>query len=744
MTQNNKSQNSEGLARDIAPEFETELESSSSQHPQELRKRRREVIGILVLSVVFVFLIWLEIRMFSLSQSLPLEHSIFFFGLVNFNIIVLLLLLFFIFRNIVKVYLERQSSVFGSSLKAKLVAAFVAFSSIPTILMFIISVFYINSSFEKWFSLKVAAVLKNSTEVTNSYIFNTKKKNYHFAYSIADSISSMSQNKDIKNRLVNLRKVYAIDSLEYYPSLFGKRIVVTDDIDVLKEVPTVSLDFLQKPIKAQTEASTVHQFGEGNLIRVTVPVAEGSKGAIVVSSFVPLSLLSKMNDVSTAYGEFRDMNPLQYSLKSIYLILLIMMTLVILVAATWLGFYLARQISIPLVQLGRATKRVVKGDYQPIQVNTGSEELASLVDNFNQMTSELETTYKNLDQHSRYIEVVLRSVSAGVISVDRSGVITTINRHAQELLHLDPLDYVGKSVVDCKDTEFFKSVEQMIAQLSLHRLESLQKETQMNVNAEVLPLQLTLSQMRDDKGQNIGQILVFDDLTPIVNAQRSAAWTEVARRIAHEIKNPLTPIRISAERLQRKFGESITDPAFKECTTMIVRQVDEMKSLVNEFSQFARMPQSKPVVGSIKKVIEDALSVFRTSHPHVHFVLDLDPNVPDFKFDPEQMRRVLVNLIDNGIAATLKEAKPEVGVSTRYQKGVEILTMTVFDNGAGIPVSQRTRVFEPYYSTKESGTGLGLPIVKRIVEDHNGLIRAMANDPRGTKMLIEIPVYSAV
>jgi two-component system nitrogen regulation sensor histidine kinase NtrY len=421
-----------------------------------------------------------------------------------------------------------------------------------------------------------------------------------------------------------------------------------------------------------------------------------------------------------------------------------MMTLVILVAATWLGFYLAKQISIPLVQLGRATKRVVKGDYDPIVVNTGSEELASLVDNFNQMTSELETTYKNLDEHSRYIEVVLRSVSAGVISVDRSGVITTINRHAQELLKLDPVGFVGKPVASEGHLEFFKSLNQMMNHLSEHGLESLQKETQLNMNGEVLPLQLTLSQMRDDKGHNIGQILVFDDLTPIVNAQRSAAWTEVARRIAHEIKNPLTPIRISAERLQRKFGEQITDPAFKECTTMIVRQVDEMKTLVNEFSQFARMPQAKPVIGSIQKVIEDALSVFRTSHPQIQFQIDIDRDVPEFKFDPEQMRRALVNLIDNAIAATSKESKPEVGVSTRFQKELQILTLCVFDNGAGIPMSQRNRVFEPYYSTKEGGTGLGLPIVKRIIEDHNGLIRAMGNEPRGTKMLIEIPVYSAV
>lgn len=710
--------------------------------PQEFRKRRREILLVLVVSFLFGLLTWFEIRLFATSQQLPFVHSIFFFGLVNFNIILLLLLLFMIFRNVVKVFVERQGRVFGSSLKAKLIAAFVTFSFVPTVLMFIISVFYINSSFDKWFSAKMAGVLKSSIEVTNAYYFNAKKKNYHFAHQVADAIRPLRHQKDISNRVEKLRKEFSLDAVEYYPSLFGKRVVVSAEDDTVPTVPAVSLEFLQKGIKQQVEASIIHQFGDGNLVRVIVPVQEGAqKGAIVVSSFLPLSLISKMNDISTAYDEFRDINPLEYPLKSIYLYILVLMTFVILLAATWFGFYLARQLSIPIVQLGKATRRVAGGDYTPLQMKSGSEEINDLISSFNAMTVTLEKTLEELDQHARYTDTVLKNVSGGVISVDEAGVVTTINRHAGQLLKIDPEKYLGKPVRDLLTLEYFRTFAELQKTMMDHKIESIQKEMRLNVQGEAVPLMINLSILKDEKGQDIGKVLVFNDLSPIVNAQRAAAWTEVARRIAHEIKNPLTPIKLSAERLQRKFGGTITDPAFSECTTMIVKQVDGLKNLVNEFSNFARLPQARPVVADLNAVVEESLGLYRQAHPQVRFVFKADAEAPEFKFDPDQMKRVLVNLIDNAVAAVAKEPQPNVEIMTQYDRDIKTVRLTVADNGEGIPAVDRSRIFEPYYSTKEGGTGLGLAIVKRIVEDHNGFIRATANEPRGVKMMIEMPVH---
>lgn len=723
--------------------------------PQESRKRKREVVAVLLLSLLFFILTWVQFKLLNISQQLPFEHSIFFFGLVNFNIIILLLLFFLIFRNVVKVFVERRGKVIGSSLKAKLVAAFALFASVPTALMFLVSVFYINQSFDKWFSLRMASVLKNSLEVNQEYIFTARKKNYNFANQVAHAVQNIEPAKPIEKTLEEFRERFILDAVEYYPSLFGGRSIALSKDESMPEIPPVSLEFLKKGVSQRSEASMIHHFGEGNLVRVIVPVnRRGEKGAIVVSAFIPISLISKMDDISAAHEEFKNLNPLQYPLKSIYLIILIMMTLMILMCATWFGFYLARELSIPLETLGLATRRVSQGDYRPVRLSSGSAEINQLISNFNQMTSNLDRskkevleanknlteTLERLDEHSRYVQVVLSNVTTGVISVDQNLGITTINHHAAQLLGIDPAKFVGRPVKEVVDETYFKMFEDLLKTMKEHGATTLQKEIRIELDGRSIPLQMNLSILQDEKGNDVGKILVFDDLTMLINAQRAAAWTEVARRIAHEIKNPLTPIKLSAQRLEKKFGAQINDPAFSSCINMIIRQTDDLKRLVNEFSNFARLPQSSPVIASMNSVIEEALELYRTAHREVQFKLDADTQLPDFKFDPDQMKRVLINILDNAVAAVREVPQARVSVRTQYDSLLRLVRVTVFDNGSGIPDSDRDRVFEPYFSTKESGTGLGLSIVKRIVEDHNGFIRALANEPSGTKLIIELPV----
>lgn len=736
------------------PEIKARAEAMP-EASQEARKRKREVVAALMLGLIFFLLTWFEFKLLGISQQLPFVHSIFFFGLVNFNIIILLLLFFLIFRNIVKVFVERRGRVIGSSLKAKLIAAFVAFASVPTGLMFLVSVFYINSSFDKWFSVRMASVLKNSLEVNQEYIFSAKKKNYHFASQIAGAIKSTPSGKPLDRQLEQLRDRYSLDSVEYYPGLFGGRSFSLSKDESLPEIPPVSLEFLRKGISQRSEASTIHHFGEGNLVRVIVPVVRnGERGALVVSSFIPISLISKMDDISAAHDEFRNLNPLQYPLKSIYLVILVLMTLVILLCATWFGFYLARQLSIPLQTLGLATRRVSQGDYRPVELTSGSAEISQLIRNFNQMTANLDRskkevleanknltdTLERLDEHSRYVHVVLSNVTTGVISVDQHGVITTINRHAGQLLGIDPQQFIGRPVRQVLSEKYYKMFSDLLLTMRENSAETLQKEIRLDIGGRTIPLQMSLSVLQDERGHDLGKVLVFDDLTMLVNAQRAAAWTEVARRIAHEIKNPLTPIKLSAQRLEKKFGKQIQDPAFSSCIGMIIQQTDDLKRLVNEFSNFARLPQARPMMGSLNRAIEEALELFQTAHRDVQFRFEKDSLLPEFKFDADQIKRVLINLLDNAVAALQDPQAGKVVIRTQYDSLLKLVRISVFDNGVGIAESDLDRVFEPYFSTKESGTGLGLAIVKRIVEDHNGFIRAVANEPNGTKMIIELPV----
>jgi two-component system nitrogen regulation sensor histidine kinase NtrY len=320
------------------------------------------------------------------------------------------------------------------------------------------------------------------------------------------------------------------------------------------------------------------------------------------------------------------------------------------------------------------------------------------------------------------------------------GHITTINRRAAELLNLDVVTSVGKHVKTMLSEENYKIFSSIIRSMKENSLMTLQKEIRIVIGCETIPLSVHISILKNEKNEEIGRILVFDDMTPIVNAQRAAAWTEVARRIAHEIKNPLTPIRLSAERIAKKFGGQITDPAFQDSIKMIVSQVDDMRILVNEFSQFARLPQIKTVPGQINDVIDKTSQIYVDTHSSLNFEIKLDKNLPEFKFDPDQIKRVLVNLIDNAVAAVQSESSPVIKIQTEYNKAQQVLKISISDNGVGIPARDKARVFEPYFSTKEKGTGLGLPIVKSIIEDHSGVIRALDAEPKGTKMYIELPV----
>jgi two-component system nitrogen regulation sensor histidine kinase NtrY len=724
--------------------------------PKEFKKRKREIAVIVGLSVLFVVLTLVEIKLVGISQQLPFVHSIFFFGLVNFNIILLLLLFFLIFRNVVKVFVENSGRVVGSSLKGKLIAAFVAFASVPTALMFLVSVFYINSSFDKWFSVRMASVLKNSLEVNQEYVFSAKKKNFHFAKLIAQEIGR--QGGPAGRIVESARSRYNLDSVEYYPGLLAARVSSISPDESIPKVPPVSLEFLRAGVASRAESSTIHHFGEGNLVRVIVPVQRKTeRGAVVVSTFIPISLIAKIDDISAAHEEFRNVNPLEYPIKSIYLIILSLMTLVILLCATWFGFHLARELSIPLELLGSATRRIAKGDYQPVGIRSGSKEINHLVASFNQMVGHLDRskrevleanknlteTLERLDEHSRYIRVVLSNVTTGVVSVDQDERITTINHHAAELLQINPEEYVGQSVKDVLPGEYLSLYTELLSQMRSHGFVNFQRELRIEAGGRTMPLQVNLALLQDERGNDLGKVLVFDDLTMLLNAQRAAAWTEVARRIAHEIKNPLTPIKLSAQRLEKKFGSQIQDPAFSSCIGMIIRQTDDLKNLVNEFSNFARLPQTRPVSGSLAKTIEEAVEVFRAAHKDLVLTLDLDSSLPEFKFDTDSIKRVLINLLDNAVAAVHDAAEPRISIRTQYDGLLKLVRLSVNDNGIGIPQQDRDRVFEPYFSTKESGTGLGLAIVRRIVEDHNGFIRALPNEPHGTRILVELPVADA-
>ncbi|MCB9072135.1 MAG: GHKL domain-containing protein [Bdellovibrionaceae bacterium] len=724
---------------------------------KEQGKRRKETFIIFALCFLFLILAWFEFRVFNVSRELPFEYSIFFFGLVNFNLILLLLLFFLIFRNLFKAFIEKRKGLVGSSLRSRLVMTFFVFSAVPTVLMFFVSVIYINSSFDKWFNEKITDVMKSALEVTTHFYMDQKKGNFFAAHMIAQKLRNANTPQEVQAILKQEQQIYGLDAVEYYSDLLEGRTLVMSSDQTIPEVPRATVEFLERGLEDKSEASTVHQHTKGNLVRAMVPI-KGKKGVVIVSSYVPLALLQKMDTIGSIYEDLKgNGNPIQLPLKSIYLVVLLLMALVILFCATWFGFYMAKHLSEALSILGQATRRIALGDYRPVELSNAETEVLELAENFNSMANRLETSRKELndandnlheilhrlDERTRYIEVVLSNVSTGVISLDEQDRITTINDRAATLFHTKTTDYLGSHLKDVIGEKYYRLYRQMVLNMGQYSLMKMTRQLQIEIHDASFPCLFTISRLTDEVGNDHGTVIGFDDLTDVFNSQKIEAWKEVARRIAHEIKNPLTPIKLSAQRLQRKFSTSISDEAFKACTDMIIQQADEMKRLVNEFSEYARLPQLEKNQNNINELIKNVSAIYGEGYKNVEFKTLLDEELQPFLFDNDQIKRVLINLVENALAALAGVEKPYISFTTRADSLRQTVCIIVADNGSGISDGNFAKLFEPYYSTKPTGSGLGLAIVNKIIQDHGGIIQAYATDGGGLSFKIDLPYSTA-
>jgi two-component system nitrogen regulation sensor histidine kinase NtrY len=414
---------------------------------------------------------------------------------------------------------------------------------------------------------------------------------------------------------------------------------------------------------------------------------------------------------------------------------------------------MAKAVTGPILALAEGTEKVARGDLDVVIEESSDDEIGLLVRSFNQMTrdlrealSGLEVSNAEVDQRRRYMEIVLRNVDAGVVSIDADGRISTINPSAQRLLGIAPgAPVLGSKLEEVLDQpELLEVLRDLSGQTRAGMRESVRRQALVPSGGDMLTLVVTLSLLQDEEGGVIGSVIVFDDYTQEVRAQRMAAWREVARRIAHEIKNPLTPIQLSAQRMRRRFRGRLDQAddvqIFDECVDTITSHVEGLKVLVNEFSQFARLPAAILKPDDLNQLVQEAASSYAGTEDVV-FTTELDDTLPRVEFDREQMRRALTNLLDNARAAIEAQGGGgRIEVVTVHDTPMQTARIEVTDDGVGIPEDVRRRIFEPYYSTKPHGTGLGLAIVSRIVADHHGYVRVHPHRPHGTRFIIELPV----
>ncbi|HLE01103.1 MAG TPA: ATP-binding protein [Bdellovibrionota bacterium] len=753
------------------------MAQSGSFEPLDTRerlKRKREAFAIGFLGFLFIILTIAEFRLTKVSSALPFVNSIFFFGLLNVNLIILIALVWLVFRNIGKVFIERRRKVLGSRLKTKLVIAFLAFSIIPTLVLFVISAMYINSSFDKWFSIKIQNTLQASLEITGTYYRNTEQTAMHFAEHLSNGLGRrLSIEPGAKSRVKNSvpgwvegylrgqRELLALDAVEYYIDPLEDRVLAQRSAggDFRHVYPRLSLDLLEKAFSGERVPAVQH-IGTGDLIRCIFPVRQGATpsgavlGVIVVNAYIPVSLVNKVDEIASVFDDYKDTNPLKYPMKTTYFVILVMITLVIIFVAIWIGLYMARELTVPVERLVHGAQAVGAGNLDVLVAAAGHDEISVLVESFNRMTRDLRDNRERLTQASAdlerrrlQLEAVLANIGAGVIAIDSAGRITTFNPAAAKLLQIEAQDALSRSYLDVLQGESASLAEAIARAFTASRegVAYLPDVTQWHFKkGEAAKVLSAIATPLRESEAHWGVVAVIDDMTDLIKGQREMAWREVARRIAHEIKNPLTPIKLSAQRLQRRLAHVRgTDGALlQECTETIVKHTDELKEMVNEFSHFARFPEASPARHDLNVALGEVIALYQQAHPQIAFKVELESKLPIFEFDREQIKRVAINLLDNAVAAliSLTDLKNrQIRIATHYNEQLKMAVIEVSDNGPGMSDEVKTRVFEPYFSTKAEGTGLGLAIAKRIVNDHDGFIRVHSAPGQGTGFLIELP-----
>jgi two-component system nitrogen regulation sensor histidine kinase NtrY len=699
------------------------------------------------------------------APDLPLASNITIFALLNLNLIVLLLLVVLLLRNLVKLWFERRQNVIGAKFKAKLVLSFLALALAPAILIFLIASNFINKSIEGWFKPQVERPLDQALAVAQTYYSNLERTALRHGRYLGrvidrDGLLAEDQRAGLGAFLVEQQERLGISAVTVFAAQGQELVHVKDPLLADLATQDVNESQLKRGLAGQ-EVTTVRELASGDLIEAVMPIwstrgrtEQQVAGAIVVAMHVSDRLEARVRAISQAFQEYKQLKLLKTPIKGIYILLFLLMTLIVVFSFTWFGLYLARGITGPIAELAEATREIAAGNLAYKVQTRADDEIGVLVQSFNRMTDDLGESKKRLeeayldlsDKHTeledrrRYIETVLEAITTGVVSFDPLGRLTTINRAAARMFGVVEAVAVGKLLEEVFVGPAFREVVSLVQRAPRAKDGAIEQELQLRHGGATLSLLASATALRGPDGEYAGAVVVFDDLTELLKAQRVAAWRQVAQRIAHEIKNPLTPIQLSAQRLRRRLRGSTGDEQqlIAECTETIIQEVDGLKRLVDEFSRFARMPVLAPRPTDVRPLVDAVVALYRESHPGVPLATRHAADLPLLEVDPDHMKRAVLNLVDNAVQAV--GTTGEVVVETVHVPEIGHARIIVSDTGPGISPEDKERLFLPYFSTKAAGMGLGLPIVHEIVTEHGGTIRVEDNAPRGSRFILEVPV----
>lgn len=641
--------------------------------------------------------------------SVDITTRILLIGLLTISILALLTLMFFVGKNLLMLYTERRHKVAGHKFRTKLMSIFVILTLIPSAFLFIAASGLASNYINRLFSPQMKEPFTHSINLARDFY-------------------------DLERERVLKAARFAADGKQPLPP----------DMSVHRYagLPPNATDIIKDALHGN-EGTEVISKDTGDIIRAAVP--DRSKGGVIVVDFIlPKAFSEKTERIQNLYEDYLKLESFKEPLRLNYILILGFLTLMMVFTGLWVSLKISRGITIPIQSLAMATERVASGNMD-VQVDVKSEdEVGLLINSFNQMVRQLkdskdslEKAYTESDKRRLYLENILENINSGVIFLDNTGKILTINKAACSILNARQEDIIDKDYKDFIAGLNSEDLTQMVKDMEGKKIREIKKEVKVNIEGKMLTLIVYISGIRESYiSGSLGMLVVFDDLTDIIKAQKAITWQEVARRIAHEIKNPLTPIKLSTERLIKKWQQKDEDfdAVFEKSTKTIITEVESLKRLVDVFSRYGRMPEVNKAPANLIELIDDAVSLYR-GFRYLEIDIAMQEGIPSVNIDIEQFKRALINIIDNAINAM--SGRGVIDISVKMNENSVVIDIA--DTGPGISDEEKEKLFIPYFSKRKDGTGLGLAIANKIVTDHGGRILIRDNNPKGSIFTVEIP-----
>lgn len=740
------------------------MESNSNPNPP----RRAFLIFLLIAVPFLLFIGWSQASLnltFIDPKSAPqtillvVVSAIIFLAFLIFALILL--------RILLKLYVERRSHKLGSRFKTKMVVAFLALTLVPACFLFAFSYGLLNRSIDKWFGIPLDVVQTDAAEVVRQLAIQAEKRARHLAVhlttdpQLAEAASMGSRaalNRVLEREVADLSSESAMFFNPDGALLAAAGPMKLDGEAVRGLLPRHSFRNLPpEGLSFQKRSNDEDIFLS---VRPLNFAGGGTSGAVVAITRLPLNIARIAAQIQSEAVKYNQLSNQRKAVRRVYLMSLSLLTVLILFVASWFALFFSKQVTVPIQALADATHQVSSGNLDYRIPARADDELGSLIRSFNEMTrqlkenrlaleraaQEIQKGNQELEERGNIMETILENIPTAVVSFDPQGRIVRKNSTAERMFGHDAIRNASR-IIDLFEPDEAREVGRLFRRAQRQGVVTRQMEVTLGGRRAFVAL--TLSAIRARQGA-VGSLLVLEDLTELLQAQKAAAWQEVAQRIAHEIKNPLTPIQLSAERIRRWIGRA--DPkaagsdlvtAVEQSSALIEREVATLKTLVDEFSHFARFPASRPVYAELNGIVAKAVQVFDGRLDGIALRCELAESLPAIHADPDQMKRALVNLIDNAAEALEHSAVREIWVRTLLDSDRDAVVLVVADSGPGISLEAKERLFVPFFSTKRRGTGLGLAIVSRIITEHKGTIRVEENHPLGTKFIIELPIEHA-